>query len=59
MNKVCKSQCRCAHYCLAHRVTTNLVFREHELIEGEPDLKEDCPLFWNAREEDDDSTTKH
>jgi hypothetical protein len=31
-------------------------YREHELIEGEPELmangKEDCPLFWNAKEDE-------
>jgi hypothetical protein len=61
LNKVCKSICPSAHYCLAHRVTTNLTFREHELIEGEPELmadgNENCPLFWDARENASDTNT--
>lgn len=56
MNQVCKSVCLSAHYCLSHRVTTNMQYREHHLIEGEPELmedgKEDCRLFWDAREEE-------
>jgi hypothetical protein len=58
MNQVCKSVCKCAHYCLSHRVTTNLRFRDHELVDGEPLLEEECPLFWSAKE-DEDSTAKH
>jgi len=59
MNQVCKSVCGVAHRCLAHKVTTNLLFRDHELVDGEPELMkdgaEDCHMFWDAREDDTDS----
>jgi hypothetical protein len=54
--KVCKSQCKCAHYCLAHKVTTPHHFRDKELVDGEPSLEEECPLFWDARNDDDSDT---
>ncbi len=51
--QVCKSVCKLASKCLAHRVTTNLFFRNHELIEGEPKLEKDCPLYWDINEDTD------
>ena len=51
MLQICKSVCKCTHYCLAHKLTTNEHYRNHELVEGEPELLEECPMFWDAREE--------
>jgi len=53
MLQVCKSKCSIAHRCLAHQVTTPHHFREKELVEFEPELKEECCGFWDASEEDD------
>jgi hypothetical protein len=55
MKQVCKSVCPSASHCLAHQISTNTTYRNHELIEGEPELmkdgNKDCPLFWDANEE--------
>jgi hypothetical protein len=55
MLMVCKSVCKLAPRCLAHRVTTNIYFRQHELVDGEPELGKDCRLFWDI----DEDTTPH
>jgi len=53
MLQVCKSVCKLAPRCLAHRVTTNIYFRQHELVEGEPELEKDCRLYWDINEDTD------
>ena len=50
MLRVCKSICKLASKCLAHRGTTNTYFRECELVEGVPELEKDCSLFWDIKE---------
>ncbi len=38
---------------MSHRVTTDRTFRQADLVEFEPELKEQCCSFKDARKDDD------